>query len=289
MFQYILVPATGARTDDPVFQAALLLTRPAGGHIAFLHVRPDMQHALLAMAGGDLTGVSYGSVVDAVEHDAETREREAHAAVAALCMRESIALSTVRAGPGPTASWHVESGDEAACLAAYARTADVTVLGRACEGETLNLHRLETVLLESGRPLLVAPSKAPGSVGRRIAIAWKDAPAAGRAVAAVLPLLAQAESVTVMAVQQATDTAGNAESGRRIRDALRWHNPGVSLQILPHSQLDPADALLTTVAGNGTDLLVMGGYSHSRVREAVFGGFTRTVLCEATLPVMIVH
>lgn len=289
MFQFILVPATGAPTDDPVFRTALALARPAGGHLAFLHVRLDMQHTLLAVAGTDLTGVSYDGVVDSVQHDVESRERQAHAAVAAFCAQEHVALSAVRIGAGPSASWHVDAGDEAICLAAHGRTADLTVLGRPHGEAKVDLHRLEAVLLESGRPLLVGPATAPNSVGRRIAIAWKDAPAAGRAVAAILPLLAQAESVTVLAVQEATDTAGDTDSGRRLRDALRWHNPATTLQVLPGSHLHPVDALLTTVEGDGTDLLVMGGYSHSRMREAVFGGFTRTVLYEAGLPVLIVH
>lgn len=290
MFRYILVPATGAATDDAVFRTALALGRAGGSHLAFLHVRLDMQHTLLALAGSDLGGTAYGGVADSVQHDVEARERQAHAAVAAFCTEAGLSLHAAPAGAGPSASWQVDAGDEAPCLAAHARTADVTVIGRLSdEAKRVDLQRLETVLLDSGRPLLVAPSAAPASVGRRIAIAWKDSPAAGRAVAAALPLLPHAESVTVIAVQETSDTASDGDSARRLHHTLRWHNPAAALRLLPHGHLDPVDALLTAVERDSTDLLVMGGYSHSRLREAVFGGFTRTVLYEAALPVLIVH
>ena len=289
MFRYILVSATGAPTDEPVFRTALALARPSASHLAFLHVRLDMQHALLSMAGSDLAGSGYNGVVDSVQHEVEARERRAHESVAAFCARERVALATVPAAGAPSASWQVEAGDEPACLAAYGRVADVTVLGRAGEGQKVALHLLETVLLESGRPLLIAPETERESIGRHIAIAWRDTAEASHAVTAALPLLAHAESVTVIAVQEGPDSRANGDSGRRLRDALRWHNPATSLRILPQSKREPVEALLSAVEEDGTDLLVMGGYGHSRMREALFGGFTRSVLYAAGLPVLIAH
>jgi nucleotide-binding universal stress UspA family protein len=183
----------------------------------------------------------------------------------------------------------VEAGDESQCLAAHGRTADLTVLGRAREGGKVALHLLETVLLETGRPLLIAPEVVRPSIGRHIAIAWKDSAEAARAVAAALPLLALAETVTLFAVQESSDTHADSDSGKRLRRALRWHNPATTLRIVPRTNHDPVEALLAVVEADGADLLVMGGYSHSRMREAMFGGFTRRVLLAAGLPVLIAH
>jgi nucleotide-binding universal stress UspA family protein len=289
MFRYILVPAGGADSDDAVFHTALAMARPDNGHLAFLHVRIDMQQAALSIAGADLGGPGYGDVIDSVQREVETRQDRAHAAVAAFCARMHLPLEEQPRATAPSASWKVEAGEELQCLPAHGRTADLTVLGRSPEGETVALPLLETVLLESGRPLLIAPDHAPATLGRRIAIAWKDSAEAARAVAAAVPLLKRAESVSVVAVQERSDSHRDGQSGRRLRDALRWHNPATVLRLIAPSRHDPVDALLATVADEGADLLVMGGYSHSRLREAMFGGFTRSVLRAAHLAVLMAH
>jgi nucleotide-binding universal stress UspA family protein len=311
MFRYILVPATGAASDVSVFRTALAIARLDAGHLAFLHVRQDMQQMVLSIAGGGLGGAGYGGVIDSVQGDVEARQASAHHMMAAFCGREQVMFTDtsgcprsgrdpyrtreqttlIEAGAGstPSAAWHVEAGDESQCLAAHGRTADLTVLGRAHDGERVALHLMEAVLLDSGRPLLIAPEIAPPSVGHHIAIAWKDTAEAARAVAAALPLLARAETVTVVAVQESSDTHSDSDSGKRLCQALRWHNPATTLRVLPRSNHDPVEALLSAVEADGADLLVMGGYSHSRMREAMFGGFTRRVLLAAALPVLMAH
>ncbi len=289
MFRYILVPATGAPTDDAVFHSALAIARPSAGHLSFLHVRLDMQQTVLAVAGGDLGGGGYGGVIDSVQDEVETRQSRAHAGVAAFCAREQVTLADAPATGGPSAAWHVEAGDEAQCLAAHGRTADLTVLGRLRGDGKVALHLLETVLLESGRPLLIASEIVRPSIGRHIAVAWKDSAEAARAVAAALPLLPLAKTVTIFAVQESSDTHADSDSGKRLRRALRWHNPATTLRVVPRTNHDPVEALLSVVEADGADLLVMGGYSHSRMREAMFGGFTRRVLLSAGLPVLMAH
>ncbi len=310
MFRYILVPATGAPTDEAVFSSALAIARPSGGHLGFLHVRKDMQQTVLAVAGGDLGGAGYGGVIDTVQDEVEAQQSRAHAGVAAFCAREKVTLADApglgllgrlpyaERGPvqpsvvpaaAPSAGWQAEAGEEAQCLVAHGRTADLTVLGRQCGSAKVALNLLETVLLETGRPLLIASDVVRPSIGRHIAIAWKDSAEAARAVAAALPLLPLAETVTVLAVQETSDTHADSDSGRRLRSVLRWHNPATTLRVLPRSHRDPVEALLSVVEADGADLLVMGGYSHSRMREAMFGGFTRSVLLAAGLPVLMAH
>ena len=236
-----------------------------------------------------MAGPGYGGVIDSVQDEVEARQGRAHAAVAAFCAREQVKLEDTPVAGAPSAEWFVEAGDEPQCLAAHGRTADLTVLGRVRDGEKVALHLLETVLLESGRPLLIAPEVVRASIGQHIAIAWKDSAEAARAVAAALPLLALAETVTVLAVQESSDTSSDGNSGKRLRNVLRWHNPATTLRVVPRTNRDPVEALLSVAAANGADLLVMGGYGHSRMREAMFGGFTRRVLLAAELPVLMAH
>lgn len=289
MFRYILVPATGAPTDEAVFRTALAIARLDAAHLDFLHVRVDMQQTVLAIAGGDLGGAGYGGAIDSVQDEVEACQDRAHSRMAAFCAREHVTLGDTLVAGAPSAAWHVEAGDAQRCLVDHGRTADLTVAGRARDGAKVALHLLETVLLESGRPLLIAPEAPPESVGRHIAIAWKDTAAAARAVAAASPLLARAETVTVIAVQESSDTHVDSDSGKRLRQALRWHNSATTLRVVPRTSHDPVEALLSVVEATGADLLVMGGYSHSRMREAMFGGFTRRVLLAADLPVLMAH
>ena len=79
------------------------------------------------------------------------------------------------------------------------------------------------------------------------------------------------------------------QSSENLRDALAWHNPNISLQRLQQDGRAAVETLLTAAGEAKADLLVMGGYGHSRVREVIFGGFTRSVLNAAQLPVLIAH
>jgi len=288
MFRCILVHAPGTVTHDAVFRTALAMARRSAGHLQFLHVRLDVQKLLVAISTGDYGGgAGIGDVFESLQRDADARHDRAREAVLAFCAQEQIAFADNALAGAPSAAFLVETGDEARLLADRARTADLTVLGRAADGEAVTLDLLEAVLLDGGRPLLIAPPRPPEQIGRRIAIAWKDTPEAARAVAAATPLLAAAEAVGVIAVQEA---AGRDDgSAARLGHALQWHNAATTLRLVPHSGADPAALLLASAADMRADLLVMGGYSRSRMREAVFGGVTRHVLRAAPLPVLMSH
>jgi nucleotide-binding universal stress UspA family protein len=289
MFRYILVPASGAKTHDAVFHTALALARLTAGHLDFLHVKLDVQKLMISMLAGDFggAGAGLGTVIDALQSDIEVRHDRARTAVLAFCAREQLALADTPLAGAPSATFRAEIGEETRLLAARARAADLTVLGRAGDGEAVTMDVLEAVLLDSGRPLLIAPAQPAEHIGRHIAIAWKDTSEAARAVASATPLLHAADSVTVIAVRE--DTHSSTDSCERLRDALLWHNPATTLRVIQPASREPAEELLATVESIGADLLVMGGYSHSRMREVVFGGFTRRVLRSPGLPVLMAH
>jgi nucleotide-binding universal stress UspA family protein len=263
MFRYILVPASGAKTHDAVFHTALALARLTAGHLDFLHVKLDVQKLMISMLAGDFggAGAGLGTVIDALQSDIEVRHDRARTAVLAFCAREQLALADTPLAGAPSATFRAEIGEETRVL--------------------------EAVLLDSGRPLLIAPAQPAEHIGRHIAIAWKDTSEAARAVASATPLLHAADSVTVIAVRE--DTHSSTDSCERLRDALLWHNPATTLRVIQPASREPAEELLATVESIGADLLVMGGYSHSRMREVVFGGFTRRVLRSPGLPVLMAH
>ena len=164
MFKYILVPATGADTDAPVFSTALAVARLSGSHLEFLHVGIDMQQTLTAIVTGDMgmgAGIGYGRILESLEQDVAARRKKAEQAFHDLCERERLAISSDLSTDLPSAEWRMEIGDEPAWLAEHGRTADLLVIGRAREGETVAMNVLEACLMATGRAGVVGPATQP--------------------------------------------------------------------------------------------------------------------------------
>jgi nucleotide-binding universal stress UspA family protein len=285
---YILLPATGRNTDGPVFATALAAARLLPAHLEFLHVHVDVQAAVIAMASGDVGGgVDYGEIMQALERDAVGRQEAAERAGRDFCKREGVPLSAEALSAVPSAEWRLETGDAAGWLAERGRAADLVVVGRARDGEAVALDLLEAALMETGRPMLIAPPRPPGRLAGVVAIAWKNRPEAARAVAVAEPFLTKADRVVILTV--AEDERTHEASGERLRHALTWHNPRTTVQSVNRGNRPAVEVLLEAAAVARVDLLVMGGYGHSRVREVIFGGFTRHILLHADLPVLMAH
>ncbi len=288
MFKYILVPATGADTDAVVFSTALAVARLSGSHLEFLHVRLDAQRALTAMATADMGGgVGFDGLLELLEQDAAARQKKAELAFRDFCEREKLSVSSDLSTYLPSAEWRMEVGDEPAWLAEHGRTADLLVVGRAREGEPVAMDILEACLMATGRPVLIATDVAPRHLSGTVAIAWKNKSEAARAVAAARPFVEMADKVVVLSVDEGGET--DEVSCERLRYALSWHNPATTVQRLMRDGRAPAETLLAAARAAGADLLVMGGYGHSRMREVIFGGFTRHMLSGADLPILMVH
>jgi nucleotide-binding universal stress UspA family protein len=175
----------------------------------------------------------------------------------------------------------------------HARYADLAVLGQVDPDEPpyVGHHLPEEVVLASGRPVLVVPHDwAPGPLGDRVLVAWDASRAAARALSDVLPILERAESVLVVSVNPKQTPLGHGElPGADIALHLARHEIEVEVQTVETDRMEIGDALLSFAADRGCDLLVMGAYGHSRVRELVLGGATRTILNSMTLPVLMAH
>ena len=286
MIKTILVLASGNGTDAANFAAALTLARSFGAHIDVLHVRFDPTAAVIAMASDAGSGAMTAGLMEQLEQDAHDREAKAKQAFSRFCRDSGVTESAAprRGVRTPTAEWHVETGDEPRWVATYGLTADLVVATRAPD-EALGRATLEAILLETGRPLLI-PGAAPLPASlARIAIAWKPTPQAARAISLGMPFLASAKEVVVLSVEENPDERDTAT--RLVRN-LAWH--GLTAR---HESLRPgfegAVATLLAAAREAADLLVMGGYGHTRLREMVFGGFTQQVLADAPLPVLMAH
>jgi nucleotide-binding universal stress UspA family protein len=183
--------------------------------------------------------------------------------------------------------------DSARVIALHARHADLVVLGQEePEAATaLPRHTVEDVVLSAGRPALVVPYIGAGkTLGQRVMIAWDASREAARAVNDAMPLLEQAKAVTVLSVnpRPGVDRHGE-EPGADIALHLARHGVKVDVQRTQVEEIDVGDTVLSRLADLSSDLLVMGAYGHSRLREVVLGGVTRTLLESMTVPVLMSH
>jgi nucleotide-binding universal stress UspA family protein len=288
MSHFILLPATGRKTDVPVFATGLHAARLLHGHLAFLHVRPDVRQEIAAFAAGDFgLGTGIDTAMADLEHETDLREHAAAQAWQAFCQVEGVTLSDTPGHDGVTAEWLNGVGNLAAWLAEHGRAADLVVVGRGRENGGVALDVMESALMETGRPVLIAPETPAGPLDGTVAIAWKDTSEAAGAVAAARPFICRARQVIVFAVEEPGEIPD--PSPRRLLRSLRWQNQNTSMELLRRNGRPPVEVLLAAAARAGASLLVMGGYSHTRLREAVFGGFTRAVLENASLPVLMAH
>jgi nucleotide-binding universal stress UspA family protein len=172
----------------------------------------------------------------------------------------------------------------------HAYYADLVVIARPePAGQTAGPPGLaESLVLSSGRPIIVFPPRGTVSRVRRILVAWNARREAIRAVADALPLLATAEAVEVLVVDPERHPSGHGqEPGADIARHLARHGAQVGVRRLSSGGKDVGHLLLSQADAFGADLLVMGAYGHSHLSEWMFGGVTRTVLYEAGLPVLM--
>jgi nucleotide-binding universal stress UspA family protein len=171
-----------------------------------------------------------------------------------------------------------------------ARRFDLAVVGQA-EPETGTVENIiaETTLFESGRPIIVVPyiQKAPLKLDK-VMVCWDGSRQAARAIGDAMPLLTKAGRVEVVII--ANDPGKQDEiEGVDMGQHLARHGLKVDVQRIPGGDVDVADALLSHAADSGADFMVMGGYGHSRLREFVLGGVTRSILRSMTLPALMAH
>lgn len=288
MIKTILLPATGSDAEVGVFAAALAVARPFGAHLGFLHVRCDAAASAASIMPEVSSPHLVADLLDRMEADAEQREQRAKQLFETFCRREGLAVADGQPVPSQcSARWLTEIGSESYWLVEYARTADLLVIGRPGEDHGAPRDMLEAALISSGRPLLLPPSARLSTLPDTVIIAWKSTPEAARAVAAAMPFLSIAKQIVIMTVVE-DETTTAEEGAARLMANLRWDGFSVSMRRQVPGIQGAAETLLAA-ARDEAALLVMGGYGHGRVREWIFGGFTRRSLEEAEIPILMTH
>ncbi len=185
------------------------------------------------------------------------------------------------------------SRDLGRVAAVHARYADVAIMTRPSDGAGSDLREeiIEGVLFHSGRPALIAPPGWTGDqVGKRVVVAWDASREATRALSEAQAILAGADQVTVVTVDAKPKMFGHGDQpGTQIAAHLSRRGLSTDVRNVDGQGRAPALAILEEATALNADLVVMGGYAHSRLRDLVFGGATKDMLRAATVPVLMAH
>jgi len=293
MFKTVLVHLTGTDVDSTALTTALQIATPFLGHLRCVRVTPDPATLIAQAATIDMgTAMVLADTLGAIEQQSRERTSKARAAFDQFCAGHDIVRTDSPAANTVTASWHESlAGDEFECLIAEARFHDAVVLagGRERPGRLPN-GALGSIAIAGGRPMVLAPENPSLKAIKTIAVAWKNSAESARAVTAAMPLLAKADRIDILtANEDDADAKSCVEYTERVMQQLRWQGLNAHAQfVIPAGRSSP-DAVLETAHGLAADLLVMGAYGHSRLRQFIFGGFTQRILRGAGIPVLLFH
>lgn len=280
-YRTILSVATDPVRAAPVVAAAAGLARAQDGHLDLLALGIDRTQVGYAYVGAGAVMLE----VAAERAEAEAREVEA-------------ALRRAAEAEAPGLRWGAESavaqlGGLADLVALRARFADLVVLprpygqDRGPEDEAV----VEAALFEGRAPVLILPEplRPEPPAGRRIVLAWNQGAEAMAAARAALPLLAAADAVSITVVDPPAHGPERSDPGGMLCQMLVRHGVKAEVSVLARTLPRVSDVLARHVRDIGADLIVMGAYGHSRLREAIMGGATRNMLESAEVPVFMAH
>ena len=285
----IFVPVGGAGSDDCVLETALATARPFAAHLNFLHVHVGAGQAAVHSPHADFaTGPALREALADLEIEAKARTRAAEEHVRDFCARSRIAIAEPgKLSDAVTASWRVGENDALRRIMFHARHNDLVIAGRTTKPNGLPPDFVESVLIGCGRPVLIASTAPSQSLTGTIIVYWKESAEAARAVAAAMPLLRKAKRPIFASVTETND--GIAESMQEIARHCALNGIAAETRIVvPNGRL-PEVALAAEAQECKADLVVMGAYGHSRMRELLFGGCTRAFISYADRPVLLMH
>ena len=283
----ILLPltSTDSGAGEAALATALLVAQLWRAHVLALHVRVDSRD-VAPLAGEGLSGAMIEEMMTATEREATERARKIHAVFDRFVSAHGVAVAEARAGAETaTAHFAAITGREEDLVAQQARLADLTVVpSPRPDGDASSSDALHAVLFDSGRPVLIAPQTAPTAIGQRICLAWNGTAESAAAVQAALPWLQRAAAVRILSAQEYQRRGPGASD---LAEYLALHNIKADLATFQPVERDVGAGILAACRAFAADFLVMGAYSHSRLRQLILGGVTRHVLEHAELPVMM--
>jgi nucleotide-binding universal stress UspA family protein len=287
----ILVPLPGSASHTGEIETALSAAKALGAHVQALFITEPPP---LTRGGVSVSELGRTATVASVNWHAEERERAARDArevFAQACATVGIPMLSANDEPGSplAASWREAEGSYVEIAVQRAAAFDLVVAASATVMETL-MAIAEQSLLQTRRPVLLAPARLQSDLTDSVMIAWDESPECWHAVSAALPFLRLARAVRIVSVDKNRNAPDRLRSQADVLAYLGCHGIKASAQIVSPDLRSVGDTLLAAASDHDVGLLVMGAYSHSRLREMLLGGATRHILANASVrPVLMAH
>lgn len=289
----IIVPVTGADRDHAVLAAAFAAAKPFNAHVVALLVHADPRMVVPFTSAPLRPDIMQNMIDTAAELNVvATKAVRATLAEAAKKAGADIVACPIR-GNAVTCSFVEMEGFFAGSVAKAARLSDLAVFGpiAAANGPDVNECFVE-ILTRTDKPVLLS-ANCESRLTHHVAVAWDGNGAACHAVTGALPFLKRAENVTVLhigeALKYSEDGYSNRTSLGELKEYLGLHGVGAAVRNFEQETKTTGEAVLDAATSVEADLLVMGGYGHSHLRETLFGGVTAHIRAHASLPILMVR
>lgn len=283
MMRNLFVPLAPGLAGGPALDAALAVAKRMNSHIRAVFVRPDPALSLSYFPAVMVTE----NTRQMLESEGRKAEEEEKARFEAWRAQHGVAVA-----PADTrldtcfASWAAEIGEIEPLVTRHGRLSDLIVMRRLAPEDVLAQRCFDAALFGSGRPVMLVPDTPPWDPIDHVLVAWNGSLEASHAVFGALPLLREAGRVSVFSVP---GPENDDASGAALAEALSWQGIRVHQAIVRGAPELIGAALLATAADSGATMIVMGAYTHSRLRQSFLGGVTMHVLANAAIPVMMTH
>jgi nucleotide-binding universal stress UspA family protein len=276
----ILIPTERGESMISALQTALLLARRFHSYIEGFALRPGISQFLAVDMGGSIATESF-------RQESIEEAKKAKAMFEAFMQEQGVPRSS-QAASSLSFSWLDDAPEGEDIVGSYGRVFDLIVLSRPDATSLGPQYRaLESGLFESGRPILLSPPSPPKQIATNVLIAWNGSTEQTRAIAFAMPLLQQAERVKVLTIPGGAGVPG--PSGEQLTRSLQRNGIRATPFTVELDGRSTGETILATAASQDCDLLIKGAYTQSRLRQLIFGGTTRHILANATLPVFLAH
>ncbi len=283
----ILAPVDGAASSRVILDAAFSLANIFKSHVNILHVMADPK-AAIPLLGEGMSGAMIEDMIELAENESADQRSKAHALYQeALGKYGAAESSSPMSAERVTATWLQREGREDEVIARFGRLSDIILVPKPTkDNEIYTTLALNAALFETGRPMLLLPESTNDLSLGTVSVCWNGSVEGARAVATSLPLLKKAESVHIITADtRATDTP----VGDDLKSYLAWHGISSSSIFFSPAGHSVGEALMIESKKIDADIMIMGGYSHSRMRELILGGVTRDVIEQTDIPVVMGH
>jgi nucleotide-binding universal stress UspA family protein len=281
----ILCPIVGGEADASTLTLAATVARKFGAHVDIVHAKADPRDSMPYLGEGASPAL-IDQVLESAEKEGGVRATRAQQEFDDWRASSGLPIASGPGTGGASCSFRGVAGAEDKWIARLGRLADLTVVAQPRDGGTVAaMLAFEAALLDTGHPVLIAPASGGGSLDGAALVAWNGSVESARAVTAGLPFLAGAKGVSVVTVEE----NANLPDGKGCADHLAWHGIRADVRGLGGKGRTAAQAIVADIEATKAGFLVMGGYTHNRLRQMIFGGVTALVLKSTTIPVLMAH